>query len=228
MKKSLFFATIFAVSLSACSTLQALLAEPTAFETITALREILNSSAFKTIKKLKNINDNGALAVLPPEIQTVLGTLGTIGLGDEIEKVTNGIEKASTIVAEESTGIVTDAIKEVDFGDAVAVVVGGKDAATQVLREAMYGSVKKRYSDRLDVELNKTDANKYWPMAAGAYNLFAKEKIDNTLSDFLAERAVDAIFLGIGVEETEIRNDYKSLGSTVVTKVFDYYVGSKK
>ena len=43
----------------------------------------------------------------------------------------------------------------------------------------------------------------------------------------MAERAVDAIFLGMGKQEKNIRTDYKSLGSAVVTKVFDYYSQKK-
>ena len=64
-------------------------------------------------------------------------------------------------------------------------------------------------------------------MAAGAYNLFAKNKIDDTLSDFMAERAVDAVFLAMGKEEKQIRTDPASLGKAVVTKVFDYYVKNR-
>jgi hypothetical protein len=223
MKNSFFVALIALFSFSSCATLQSLISEPTAFETISALREVLNSSTFRSIKKLQDIQNQGALAVLPDEVSLVLNSLRTLGLGNEIDKVTKGIETASGVVANESAGIMTDAIKEVDFGDAVAIVTGGQDAATQVLKNAMYVTVKKRYSTRLDTELDKTDANKYWPMAATAYNLFAKDKIDNSLSDFMAERAVDAVFIGMGHEETEIRKDPASLGKAVVTKVFDYY-----
>jgi hypothetical protein len=116
-----------------------------------------------------------------------------------------------------------DAIDELTFGDAVAIVVGGEDAATEVLREAMYGGVTKRYSQRLDEELQKTEVNKYWPMASTTYNLFAKEKIEESFSDYLAKRAVDALFLTMGKEEKEIRIDPASLGKATVTKVFDYY-----
>jgi hypothetical protein len=105
----------------------------------------------------------------------------------------------------------------------VAVVIGGEDAATQVLRQAMYATVKQRYSSLLNAEFEKNDVNKYWPLAAGAYNMFSKNKVDSNLSDFAAERAVDVLFLSIGKEEKNIRTDYKSLGKQAVTKVFDYY-----
>ena len=87
----------------------------------------------------------------------------------------------------------------------------------------MYATVKNRYSTRIEQELGKTEALTYWPIATGAYNLFAKNKIEGTLPDFLAERSVDALFVAMGKQEASIRTDYRSLGNSVVTKVFDYY-----
>ena len=213
----------FVFMLTSCATLQNLLMEPSSLETITALREVLNGSAFRTINKLAQVHQNGVESLLPEELQPVLTTLKTMGLGKEIDHITNAIGEASGVVLEESKGIMTDAIKEVSFTDAVAIVTGAPDAASIALKNAMYGAVKKRYSDKLDIELDKTDANRYWPMAQSGYNLFSKNKIKGELSDFLAERAVDALFIGMGKEEAVIRQDPQSLGKSVVTKVFDYY-----
>lgn len=213
---------------SSCSVLQNFALEPTQLETITALREVLNGSTFRAISSLKKLNDNGVEAILPPEFQDVVSKLKAVGLGAEIDNVSRQIGNVSGLVLGESQGIMTDAIKEIDFGDAVAVVVGGEDAATQVLRNAMYISVKNRYSLRLDQELQKTEVMAYWPLAASAYNLFSEQKINSSLPDFLAERAVDALFLTMGKEEAKIRKDPASLGRAVVTKVFDYYNNKTK
>jgi len=222
----LLFAFLF--FLPSCGTMKQLGLAPTSFETISAVREVLNGSAFKAIRTLQKLNKSGVAGLLPEQLQPVLGTMKTLGLGKEIETITKQIGNISGKVASESGGIMKDAIKEVKFDDAVAIVLGGENAATQVLKQAMYGSVKKRYSSQLDSELAKTDALQYWPMAAGAYNLFAKKKVDGKLSDFIAERSVDALFLTMGKEESKIRKDPKSLGKNVVTKVFDYYAKNKK
>lgn len=223
MKKRVSYCILLLFLLSSCSVIQNFALEPSQLETITALREVLNGSTFRAISSLKNLNQNGAEAVLPDELKGVVSKLRSVGLGGEVDKISGQIANVSGIVLGESQGILTDAIKEVDFGDAVAIVVGGEDAATQVLRKAMYVSVKNRYSTRLDQELQKTEVMAYWPMAASAYNLFSSDKIDGSLPDFLAERAVDILFLTMGKEESKIRKDPASLGKAVVTKVFDYY-----
>lgn len=228
MKRLILPILVFSIfTFSSCSVMKDLGLKPSNLETVMALKNILDSSTFRALKTLKNVNDNGVDGVLPKEIGSVLRTLRTVGYGSEVDQVTNSISNASKLMLTESEGIVSDAISELKFTDAVAVVLGGEDAATNVLKRAMYDTVKKRYSSRMEQELGKTEALKYWPIAAGAYNLFAKNKMDGTLPDFLAERSVDALFLAMGKQEASIRTDYKSLGNSVVTKVFDYYTKNK-
>ena len=224
MKRILVLALPLAFLVSSCATLGNLGLKPSHLETVMALKNILDSSTFKAIKQLKNINDGGVDSALPAEVGKVLGALKSVGYGDEVDQVKKSIGQASSLVLDESQDIMSDAIK---VTDAVAVVVGGEDAATNILKRAMYATVKKRYSQKLGGELGKTDALKYWPIAAGAYNMFAKNKVDGELSDFLAERAVDGLFLAVGKQEAKARHDYKALGNSVVTKVFDYYTKKK-
>jgi len=229
MKKLIIPIIAFAIlTFSSCSIMKDLGLKPSNLETVLALKNILDSSTFKALKTLKNVNDDGITGALPKEIGTVLRTLRTVGYGDEVDQVTKSIGNVSKLMLTESEGIVSDAIKELKFTDAVAVVLGGEDAATSVLKRAMYDTVKKRYSSSIEQELGKTDALKYWPIATSAYNIFAKDKVNNSLSDFLAERSVDAVFLAMGKQEASIRTDYKSLGNSVVTKVFDYYTKKQK
>lgn len=227
MKKLFIASLVSAMMFQSCDVLQNMALAPTTLETTQALKKILNSSAFRAITTLRDINNDGVEAVLPEDLKPVLSTLNTLGMGGEIDKVTNEIKHISGVALKESEGIMTDAIRELRFEDAVAVVLGGPEAATEVLRQAMYTSVKNRYSAQLNAELDNTDINKYWPVAVGAYNAFSDEKIETDLASLLAEKAVDGLFLTMGNKEAEIRNDYESLGSSVVNKVFDYYTKEK-
>ena len=219
--KNVLIVSCLALCLAACSPLKGLLIEPTALETVNALKTIMNNSATEalgTLAQLKQGED-----ALPDELKPVLQTLKTLGLDDQIDDIEKAVVTASSVAAAESEGIMRDAIKEVKFKDAVALVTGGEDATTRVLKDIMYKTVKNRYSETLDSELSKHDVTKYWPMATSAYNLFAKDKVEADMSDFLSERAVDAVFLGMANQEKIIRSDYAKLGDAVVTKVFDYY-----
>jgi hypothetical protein len=223
MKTNRLFILILLITLGSCSTLGKMALKPSTWETIAAIKDILNSSVFKALSGLQKLHSDNPENAFPKEIQPVLATLKTLGYSQEVSKVTKAVGQASGIALSEGKGIMIDAIKEVDLGDAVSIVLGGEDAATAVMKTAMKAAVIKRYSAALNTELSKTDALKYWPMAAGAYNVFSKNKVDSNLSNFMAEKAVDAIFLAMGKEEKEIRKNPSSVGSSVVTKVFDYY-----
>jgi len=229
MKKIITPFLILTMMLTSCSTLNQLGIAPTSLETIQAVKGLMDGSAFRAINALQKMNAAGGVqGLLPAELAPVLNTLKTLGVGKEVDQITTQINGISKMVAGESAGIMKDAIGSIKITDAVGVVLGAEDAATMLLKNAMYGSVKKRYSERLDTELGKTEVPQYWPMATGAYNLFAKNKVDSDLSGFLAERAVDALFLTMGKEESQIRKDPKKLQNAVVTKVFDYYQNKKK
>ena len=227
MKKLYAFTLILALGLTSCSTLKNIGLEPTSLETIAAVKQVLNSSAFRAVNTLRKLNKNGVDGFVPSELQPVLGKLKSIGLGKDIEKVEQSITRVSKIMVNESEGIINDAVKELKFKDAVKIVVGGENAATNALKGIMYSTVKKRYSTKIETELGKTEALELWPVAAKAYNLFSNKKVDSSLPDFMAERAVDALFLSMGKEESKIRKDPKKLGKEVVTKVFDYYAKNK-
>jgi len=225
MKNLILSSLVLVFVLSSCAGLKNALPIPTDLESALALKDVLNSSTFKAIKTLNDMSKGKN--TLPKEIEPVLAAMKTLGYGDKVDQVTKSIQKASVVAAAESEIIMKDAIKQIKFKDAAKIVVTGGNAATGVLKKAMYKTVTQRYSESIDKELGKTEVKKYWPLAAGAYNIFAKEKVDNNVSEFLAKRAVDALFLTVGAKEKETRIDYKKVGSKVVNKVFDYYKDKK-
>lgn len=213
--------------LSSCSTLNNINLAPSNLEALNALKSVLNSSTYRALDGLSNASNNGIEAILPDELKPVLATLKTLGLGDELNNLNKSISKVSGAAVNESEGIMKDAISELKISDAASVILGGEDAASIVLKNAMYGAVTKRYASKLDQELAKVPEVKYWDTAVTAYNLFSKNKINDNLSDFLAKRAVDAMFIAIGKEEAVIRKNPNSLNDPLVTRVFDYYKNNK-
>lgn len=212
---------------SSCKSSQGVASAPSEKETINAVKEVLNGSAFKAIDGLGRLANGGLEGLLPEEVRPVLATLKTLGLGAELTKLDKKLGVVSTAAYLESRGLMSDAIKQVKFEDAASIVIGGENAATLAFKNTMYSAVKSRYSERLESQINKIDEAKHWYTAVTAYNLFAKNKISGSLSDFIAERAVDAVFVAMSKEEAAIRKNPASLDKAVVTKVFDYYNNNK-
>jgi len=209
--------------LASCSSVKNLQYVPSNLEAIAAIKEVMNSSAFRAIQSIGSAQSNGIESILPVEAQPILNTLKTLGLGKEIENINKSVGAVSSVVVSESGPLMEEAIKNIKVTDAANIILGGENAATLALKNAMYGAVKTRYSDRIAQEFQKVPEVKYWDTAVSTYNAFAKNKIDSKLEDFVAERAVDAVFIAMGKEEAVIRQNPSNLGKEVVTKVFDYY-----
>lgn len=222
IKSHISFLFVFVLFLSSCGVLNKNV-KPSDLENVAALRDLLNSSTFRAIKTLSQLSGENPETLLPPEIAPVLQQLRMLGMGEEIEKVTAQIGSISKLALDESQIILADAINQTKFNDALAVVVGGQDAATQVLRNNMKISVKNRYSSLIDQQLEEHDINTYWPLAQNAYNLFSRKKIEGSLSDIMAEAMVDVVFTAMGKQETELRNNPSQIGTDVAMKVFTYY-----
>lgn len=222
--------TIFMISLfsfSSCDTAGILFDEPSAAEIQYALQKLLNSSSLDALLKLKAINEQGFGGVLPEELQPVLATLQATGAIEDLDKIEQTMMNVSEDVLNETGEIMKETISEISFTDGVAVVLGGKDAATQILRENMYSVVKRRYSSRLETELTTVEPEimNYWKLGSSAYNLLASddEKVDSSLPDFVAERSVDLLFSSMGAAEADYRSNIERIGDAVVSRVFNYY-----
>lgn len=230
MKHFILISILSLFTFSSCDTANMLFGEPSEAEILHALQNLLDNSAVDALSTMQDINKQGIGGVLPEELRPVLEGARMLGIGSEIDNIESTLQTVSATALTETTGTMKDAIKSLQFKDAVAVVLGGEDAATQVLRQAMYSSVKQRYSNQLGSELEKTDPNieNYWRTAASAYNLLAKEKVDASLTDFIAERSVDLLFSSMGKKEKAYRDNIPSLGDQITSKVFDYYKGQQK
>lgn len=220
------FSMTLMLIVTSCSSVKDLAYVPSNFETISAIKEVLNGSAAKALMGLAQ-SSGGIEAVLPDEVKPVIATLRTLGLGKEIDILDEKVGLASEVALIEGKGLMSDAISELKVTDGASIITGGENAATMALKNVMYAAVSKRYSERLDVELAKVDETKHWDTAVSTYNLFAKNKIEGSLSDFIAKRAVDAVFIAMGKEEAVIRREPSSLGKEVVTRVFNYYQDKK-
>ena len=123
MRHTLLAVVLTSILASSCSTLGKLGLKPTSFETVLALKSILDSSTFRAINKLKGLDDSGIESLLPEQLAPVLSTLRTVGYGDEVDEVSRSIGIASKAVVIESEGIMKDAIGNLKFTDAAAVVL---------------------------------------------------------------------------------------------------------
>lgn len=174
----------------------------------------------------------GNLAVkilFPPEAQKVEKTLRSVGLNSLADNVILSINRAAEDAAKEAKPIFISAIKQMTIADATNILLGNKDAATQYFKRVTTAQLMEKFSPVITNSLSKVGATNYWSDAAAAYNKLPLVKPVNTnLSNYVAEKAIDGMFIQVAQEELKIRDNIGARSTGLLQKVFGYADTKKK
>jgi hypothetical protein len=168
----------------------------------------------------------GNLAVkilFPPEAQKVEKTLRSLGMGKLADNVILSLNRAAEDAAKEAKPIFVSAIKQMTITDATNILLGNKDAATDYFKRVTTSQLMEKFKPVINTSLAKVGATKYWGDATGQYNRLPMVKPLNTdLSDYVAQKAIDGMFLQVAQEELKIRDNLGSRSTSLLQKVFGY------
>lgn len=160
--------------------------------------------------------------LLPPDAQKIETTLRKVGMGSQVDKAVLAINRG----AEEAVGfakpIFVDAIKEITIQDALKLVSGGKDAATQYFKQKTTEKLIAAFTPSVKTSLDNVGATKYYDDIVNAYNGLPTtiKKVNPDLTSFVVGKTVDALFDQVAKEEANIRANPLARTSDILKKVF--------
>jgi hypothetical protein len=161
--------------------------------------------------------------LFPPEAQKVEKTLRGLGMGKLADNVILGLNRAAEDAAKEAKPIFLSAIKQMTIADATNILLGSKDAATNYFKRVTTAQLMEKFKPVITTSLAKVGATKYWGDAANQYNKIPLVKPVNTdLSNYVAQKAIDGMFIQVAQEELKIRDNIGSRSTSVLQKVFGY------
>lgn len=172
------------------------------------LKDLLGISAERAFARLAApdgfMGDELVRLGLPDELAggVAAALLSTPAIRDRLLQQING---AASLAARTAEPIVADAISDLSFADANAVLRGGPTAATDVLRTRIAGSLSERLTDSVTQGLRIGDAEIVTRIvsAVSGFDL-------NAMSARVSDAATGSIFRAIGREEAAIREDPSS------------------
>ncbi len=160
--------------------------------------------------------------LLPPDSQKAETVLRKIGLGGQVDKAILAINRGAEDAVGEAGPIFTGAIKEMTLTDALGIVRGNKDAATQYFKRKTSQELIAAFTPRVEVSLERTNATKYYADIANTYNRLPTSfnKVNPDLTDYVVKKALDALFDQIAKEEANIRANPLARTTEILKKVF--------
>lgn len=160
--------------------------------------------------------------LLPPDAKKVENTLRSIGMGNQVDKAVLAINRGAEDAVGYAKPIFVDAIKAMTLTDALNILKGPKDAATNYFKEKTKEKLITAFTPSVKTSLDKVDATKYYSDIINTYNKLPTtfKKINPDLTSYVVGKAVDALFDQVAKEEANIRTNPIARTSDILKKVF--------
>ncbi|HRI26617.1 MAG TPA: DUF4197 domain-containing protein [Chitinophagales bacterium] len=235
MKQLSFLLSIAVIlTLSACSAAQQIIKEVdknmnnkpvTENEVIMGLKQALEfgiGNGADMVSKADGYFKNPKIKIpFPPEAQKVEKTLRDLGLGSEVDKVVLSLNRAAEDAAKSAKPIFVSAIKQMTIKDAMNILKGNDNAATEYLRKATSNDLRTAFKPVINKSLDKVAATKYWDDVIKRYNQIPLvQKVNPDLNAFVTEKALDGLFFMVAQEESKIRKNPGARITELLKRVF--------
>lgn len=180
------------------------------------------SQGVDLLSKKNGYYDNNLVKILLPEqLQKVDKTLRQIGLGSLADQGIKLLNTAAEDAVNEAKPIFINAIKNLTFSDAAAILAGNKDAATQYLQKTTTSQLVNAFSPKIKASLDKVGANEIWSQIMSKYNAIPfVNQVNADLTGYVTEKAIDGLFLQVAKKEEDIRTNISARTTPLLQKVF--------
>ena len=160
--------------------------------------------------------------LLPPDAVKIEKTLRTAGMGSQVDKAILAINRGAEDAVAFAKPIFVDAIREMTITDALNILRGNKDAATQYFRQKTTEKLIAAFTPSVQSSLEKVNATKYYGDIVSTYNNFPTtfKKVNPDLTSYVVGKAVDALFDQVAKEEANIRANPMARTTDLLKKVF--------
>lgn len=233
MIKSYILLLLLAFSFVSCETLSKLPGAGTVStisetEAAQGIREALDQGVGRGIGLLNKTDGffgNAIYKVLmPPEAQRIETTLRQLGMGGMVDRAILQINRAAEDAVGYARPIFLDAIKDMTIADAINIIRGSNDAATQYFKQKTTERLMGAFTPVIKNSLDKFSATKYYGEVISTYNNFPTtiNKLNPDLTSYVVTKTVDALFDQIAKEEANIRANPVARSTEILKKVFGW------
>ncbi len=237
MKKILFVFLISSLSFGACTSTDILRTvedvlggtgggSVTQAEIVKGLKQALHfgiSNGAQKVSLKDGFFKNAKIKIpFPPEVTKVGNTLRDLGMGKMVDNVVLSLNRAAEDASKSAKDIFVTAIKQMTIQDAMGILKGEQDAATQFLKRTTSQQLTTAFQPVIKRSLDKVDATKYWDDVFTRYNKIpmVKKQVNTDLTGYVTEKALDGLFVMVAQEEAKIRKDPLARTTDILKRVF--------
>jgi len=193
-----------------------------------AVKELLQVSADNSLAKLGVNNgffqNNEVKIPFPPALKNVEEKLKQVGFTNQVNQFTEKLNRSAEDAASGVKEIFKTAITQMTITDALSIILGNDDAATQYMRKTTTAAITSKVSSVVAKSNEKIKLASYWTPLATKYNavmmLTGGSQVNTDLTQYVTEKAVEGIFKTMAKEEKVVRTKASAQTSSLLRTVF--------
>jgi hypothetical protein len=216
------------VFLSSCDSLKKIASQIgiSEFEMAAGLKDALSQGLFRGFDAFANPGGNPLVRfAFPGDAAKIEKTLKDLGMDKVVDQVTAKFTRAMSSAVTAAKPIFLNSVKKMTIRDAANILVtDNMHAATDYFKGAMSPELMTAFRPIVDSTVRTEGANKEWSNIVTVYNKlpFINKPLEPSLTDFVAARAIDAMFVSVANEEAQIRSKYEFRKTDMMKKAFGY------
>jgi hypothetical protein len=194
-------------------------------DAVSGLRAALDQGAAKAVTNLSApdgfLNNAKVHIPLPSALKKAKSAAKLLGMDKQFDELEVSMNRAAEAAVPKAKPLLVNAIKQMSVQDAMGLLKGGDDSATQYFKGK---TQEKLVSEFLPFATQATAkvglAQKYSALANKGAALGLVKDDQKSLDGYIAQKAVDGLFTLIAEEEKAIRANPVKAGSALLQRVF--------
>lgn len=196
-------------------------------EVISGLKEAIENgikSAIITLGQPGGFWGNKLVEIVAPDsLKTITTTARTLGLGEYVDSFESTMNQAAEKAVPEAAEILADAICQMSIDDAINILNGPDDSATQYFRKVSGAALAERFKPIVSQATGHTGLTAAYKKLMGhAAPLLESIIEDNALDldQYVTDKSLEGLFKYIAMEEKRIRSNPAARTTDILKKVF--------
>jgi hypothetical protein len=179
-------------------------------------------TAVASLGKAEGFSANPEVRIpLPGSLQKAAKKLRKIGAKKQVDALELAMNRAAEAAVPQARELLVQSVKQMSFKDAMTILTGPQDSATQYFRQTMSEPLTQKFFPIVSKATTEVQVARYYKEAAGkASALGLVDEQDASLDAYITRKALDGLFLTMAKEEAAIRRDPLGQANVLLRKVF--------
>jgi hypothetical protein len=162
---------------------------------------------------------------IPQELQKPADILRKFGQGKKVDEFESRLNLAAEESVKQAIPVFTSAIKKMSVKDALGIMKGKDDAATQYFKDKTSDTLRERFMPVIQKATGQTGLTSSYKSLVSKVSSFVpnfnEKAVD--IDEYVLDNSMNALFDRIAIEEQQIRKDPAKRTTDLMKSVYGYF-----